>query len=326
MNNICLIIPYFGKFPNYFQLWLNSVKYNPDIAFLIFTDDDTDYDYPSNVTVVKTTFDSIRKRIKNKYNFRVPLKSPYKLCDFKVAYGDIFQKELEEYNYWGYCDVDLIFGNIKKFITDDILEEYEKINIHGHLSIYKNNEKMRVLYKRKYKDLVNYKNAFSTNWIYHFDEYPGMAYIAQRAKVKMIDIEDYADIDRFSYKFLKVYDHSEKENDSNEIVQIFKWNRGVLTNIIKDNQQLVEYEMMYIHLQKRQMSNNLINIDNGYYIVPNQFVKIDNSIISCMEEYVYDEEYDELKRFKKECLKQKTGIDYWRMKTVIWKKKLFSRR
>ena len=99
-----------------------------------------------------------------------------------------------------------------------------------------------------------------------------------------------------------------------------------MTNIIKDNQQLVEYEMMYIHLQKRQMSNNLINIDNGYYIVPNQFVKIDNSIISCMEEYVYDEEYDELKRFKKECLKQKTGIDYWRMKTVIWKKKLFSRR
>ena len=35
---IAFVIPYFGKFPNYFELWEHSAAYNKDIDFLIFTD------------------------------------------------------------------------------------------------------------------------------------------------------------------------------------------------------------------------------------------------------------------------------------------------
>ena len=34
MKKIIIIIPYFGEFPNYFDLWMKSVKYNSDIDFL----------------------------------------------------------------------------------------------------------------------------------------------------------------------------------------------------------------------------------------------------------------------------------------------------
>lgn len=314
MKRICLIIPYFGKFPNYFQLWLNSVKYNPQIDFLIITDDETQYEYPTNVILKRDSFQNIRARIKEKYDFRVPLKSPYKLCDFKVAYGDIFEQELKGYDFWGYCDVDLIFGDIKKFVTDEILNIYDKINIHGHFSLYRNNEDMRYLYKKIYKDLINYKIAFSTNWIYHFDEYPGMAYIAKRENIKMIDIEEYADIDRFLFKFRKVYDHSEKNNDNNKVEQIFRWGKGKLTNIIKNDKQMIKNEILYIHLQKRIMNNNVKNKED-YFIVPNEFINCSeekiNELINC---YSKNQKYDEFKKFKKQCLKQKFTPSYWKMK------------
>ena len=58
-----LIIPYFGTFNNYFELWLKSCEYNKDIDWLIFTDDKTDYTYPSNVHVYYTTFEKIKERI-----------------------------------------------------------------------------------------------------------------------------------------------------------------------------------------------------------------------------------------------------------------------
>ena len=39
MNRIAIIIPYFGKFNNYFKFWLESACANQDVDFLVFTDD-----------------------------------------------------------------------------------------------------------------------------------------------------------------------------------------------------------------------------------------------------------------------------------------------
>lgn len=35
MSKCTFIIPYYGNFPNYFQLFLNSCKYNSDFEWLI---------------------------------------------------------------------------------------------------------------------------------------------------------------------------------------------------------------------------------------------------------------------------------------------------
>jgi len=32
--------------------------------------------------------------------------------------------------FWGYCDIDLIFGNIRAFMTDELLNEYDIIKSH----------------------------------------------------------------------------------------------------------------------------------------------------------------------------------------------------
>lgn len=36
MNTIALVIPYFGKFNNYFHLWMESAKRNVTVEFHIY--------------------------------------------------------------------------------------------------------------------------------------------------------------------------------------------------------------------------------------------------------------------------------------------------
>ena len=116
MYSIAYVVPYFGKFPKGFQFWLLSCKCNPSIDWLIFTDDKTPYDYPENVKVTYWTFDQMKKKAQAIYDFPIFLERPYKLCDFKPAYGEIFADELKDYDFWGHCDIDLVWGNIRNFI------------------------------------------------------------------------------------------------------------------------------------------------------------------------------------------------------------------
>ena len=43
MKSICYIVPYFGKLPSNFQIWLQTCSKNETIDLMIFTDDKTEY-------------------------------------------------------------------------------------------------------------------------------------------------------------------------------------------------------------------------------------------------------------------------------------------
>ena len=91
MIKIAVIIPYFGKFPNYFELFLKSCKMNPTIDWIIFTDSKENYHYPANVRRIETTFEELKSRFQKKFDFKIALDSPYKLCDYKVMTGYLFE-------------------------------------------------------------------------------------------------------------------------------------------------------------------------------------------------------------------------------------------
>ena len=64
-TKVAFIVPYFGRFPSNFQLWLNSCAWNSDFYWLVFTDDRTCYNYPKNVSITYLTFEEMQK----KYHF-----------------------------------------------------------------------------------------------------------------------------------------------------------------------------------------------------------------------------------------------------------------
>lgn len=322
MNRVCLVIPYFGQLPNYYNLWLESAKLNNDFDFLIITDCIDEKETSENVKIINTSFGALVNRIQSLYPFRIKLRNPYKLCDYRPAYGEIFEQKLKGYEFWGYCDIDIIFGDISKFITNDVLNKYDKVNLHGHFSLFRNNEKMNQLYKTKRKELIDYKTVFKTNWSYHFDEYPGISFICEYENIRTIDIEDYADLSWLDYKFIKKYDKSNRANDNDDIIQVFYWKDGLLTNLVKTNKEIEKSEYMYVHLQKRKMENNVSDLRKGYYIVPNEFIQTDEiDIKEKIEDYDNNDNDELLKEFKKQCWKNRFKISYWKMKIIMRNKR-----
>ena len=134
---IAVISVYFGKWVPYHKLWLKSCECNPEIDFFVIGDQKMD-DLPNNVHIINISLNEIRALASQKLGRDISLKTPYKLCDYKPMYGLIFEEYLQGYDYWGHCDMDMIFGNISKFLkmyevesmrNSSILDTYRSIGI-----------------------------------------------------------------------------------------------------------------------------------------------------------------------------------------------------
>ena len=164
MKSIIVIIPYFGSLPNYFNLWLSSCRYNSTIDWLLMTDNEVSIcsSFPANVRVQTITWEQMREKVQRIFDFRIALDTPYKLCDFKPAYGEIFREDVLGYDFWAYGDMDVIYGDIRKFITDELLSKYDRCLACGHLSLIRNVEAVNTIYKNVGDKCFYYKAVFSS--------------------------------------------------------------------------------------------------------------------------------------------------------------------
>lgn len=244
---VAIINAYFGKLPSWFQLWLNSCEYNKEFNWIIYTDDETEYKYPVNVKRKFCSLEDIKIKISEKLKIKSNIENAYKLCDFKVVYGIIFEEDLKDYTHWGYCDLDVIFGDLSKFINDDILDKYDRVYNKGHLTIYKNNKNVNEYYKLEY-DGPNYKEIFKSKYHYGFDEIAGLDKIYKKYNLKQYISKNIqvADIAFSKHKF-------EVNKSCNYKNQYFMWDKGRIYRKYYIENIEREDEFAYIHFQKRQM-------------------------------------------------------------------------
>lgn len=283
MKKVCFIVPYFGKLPNYFQLFLESCSINKNYEWLIITDDKSQYNYPKNVRQVEMSFEELKKVISSKFDFEIRLNTPRKLCDYKPAYGFIFEKYLTGYEYWGHCDIDTIMGNLDDFLTPLLEKNYDKIFTLGHFILYKNTLDNNRRFMKKYKGNLLFKNSFTTDRITVFDEN-----YQNDSNVNSIFINDGAKVFQgdFSFnvkvtptKFTRiVYDNNLKKpivyKTPKKILMIHT-DEGLFELYI-DNNKLRKKEFLYIHLQQRLMKVHM-DVQQGVHnfsIVPNGFYKL----------------------------------------------------
>lgn len=221
---------------------------------------------PLNVKIYFTTFEEVREKIQSHYDFSISLNSPYRLCNFKPAYGEIFQSYLEGYDAWGYCDTDMIFGRIEDFIPNMKSSNFH-IGRAGHLSIFPNNERTNTLYR--YKDA--YKLAFSINEPLFFDEDTFLKILSVNGYV-CHDLKIANLVPRHKRFYLKQTDYGQ-----NEYKHIFFWNKGVLYRYFLDSEnKMKQEEYGYIHFLKRPMEvSPHIDWERPLAIVPNAVFNID---------------------------------------------------
>lgn len=85
------------------------------------------------------------------------MKYPYVLVEFKPALGHIFADFLHTYTHWGYSDLDILFGDLERWITPDELNDFDivtygfgdqdRIYLRGQFTFHKNEEAVNQLWR-----------------------------------------------------------------------------------------------------------------------------------------------------------------------------------
>lgn len=275
MKKYVFIVPYIGKFPDWFQLWLNSCGRNVFVDWLIFTDNHTPYHYPSNVTVHYCTFDDLKQLFQSRFDFKIALSKPYKFCDFRPAYGKIFSEYIQGYDFWGYCDIDLIWGDLRKWLTEVESTDYDRISHWGHCTLLKNTDRVNSVFEKRIEAMNHYQSVFSDDRHYAFDEENGFNILSRSCGLKECVIP-FFDVkpELFCYKFAPTFVaeafFTEKTRD--KVVKIDK--NGVNVYAIREDGRLVGKEFAYVHFQKRKFKSSIDFLCEDYIVVPNKFLPI----------------------------------------------------
>lgn len=267
-----LIMPYFGTFPPYIRLWIDSCEKNPDFDWLVVTDNAPPCTLPGNMKWVQKQFDELREDFQRKFSFKLWLKKPYKLCDYKGFYGYLFSEYLQGYDFWGYCDCDVIFGQLHKFLPDELLSQYDKLLKSGHLSLIRNTPQIN----ENFRNYDAYRLVLSSPVIYGYDEAvdgfrKGLSGELIASGYRFFEKNTLvADIDFRHYPF-RVVSRPEK-------CCIFGYRNGELYQFIREEAGVQQEEAFYLHLQKRKMNVPAGLQEQSFLVYPNTFASWDGSV------------------------------------------------
>ena len=171
MNKIAIIIPYFGQWPEWINFFLHSCIHNPEIDWIFPNNCGPVEVAGKNLKFISYDLEDFNRDASDIIGMDIRIKHAYKLCDFKPAYGDVFQILIDKYEFWGYGDLDLIYGNIRNYYTDHMLQQFDVFSNHedfitGHLCLLRNNQELRTLYKTE----GIFQDAFLNENYIGFDE------------------------------------------------------------------------------------------------------------------------------------------------------------
>ena len=306
-SKVTFLIPYFGKLPNYFDLFLKSCKYNNDgYRWIVFTDDKTIREWPDNVSCVIMTFDELKELIQSKFDFEIKITEPHKLCDYKPAYGYIFEKYLNETDYWRHCDIDMILGNLGYFLDELLNANYDKIFCLGHMEIYRNTHDNNRTFMQPVLGEYWYKESFSSSETTVFDETGcGSKNINDIFKYynKLIYTKDLSmNCSVLPTRFVKttyIYECNsfilEKPKDA-----LYIFDRGNLFRLYRESRsnKVIRENFLYMHLQLRKMQvDSRILEKNNFKILENKFTLIENlNILEEKQEHMSVKEFNTVKR------------------------------
>lgn len=275
-DSLCVVIPYFGKFPNYFPIWLESCASNPKVNWLLFTDVETFYDYPSNVKVVPFTLEKVRQMaievLQRDFEISgdIHLAKPHKLCDYRPIYGKIFGEWLQEYAFWGYGDIDLVYGDICKQITPQVLAGYDKILGWGHLSFIKNTSQVTDAIVEFVKQEKVKQGMLFSDRNYVFDEWHGAENINNwlvGKGFKIYEGANFMDVSAIHRRMRRNLWNKETRTfglDTKDNLVV--WHQGILLRYFIGEsgvKKLESQEIVYVHLKERPM---ILEINMGDFV------------------------------------------------------------
>lgn len=169
--SIILLVPYFGKWPEWFEFFLLSCKFNNSIQWQFYTDCIIPENPPDNVKFNSISFFDYKNKVSEALNINFNPDSAYKLCDLKPVLGFIHEDDIEGFDFWGFSDIDLVYGDLRKYYTAERLNKFDFFSTHerrvsGHLCLMRNTKKMR----EDFRFMKNWEVRLADNKHHALDE------------------------------------------------------------------------------------------------------------------------------------------------------------
>lgn len=196
--SILIFIPWFGAWPAWMRFFLESCRHNPTIDWVLISDCGDVTDLPPNVRILSTSLLNYRELISQKIGIRCKWVDAYKLCDLRPSFGVVHDDLITGYDYWGYGDIDLIYGDIRSIyngyvLSHDVISSHANITA-GHLTLIKNTEKMNLAFKkvRGWKGLLSrrdHRGFDEYQWSHLFKRGLGTRWLQLKQRIRSPDLQ-----------------------------------------------------------------------------------------------------------------------------------------
>jgi hypothetical protein len=140
---------------------------------------------PPNVSYIKVTWNDLTERVKDRvFNGTEPaemrnVRNYYKINDFKPLFAYLFPEHIKDYEWWGAIDSDVVLGDLRKFLSNEMLSQYDILcplterYTMGPFTLYRNTPIVNELFRFSRRPLME---IFGTKRFRIFDEKGGISY------------------------------------------------------------------------------------------------------------------------------------------------------
>ncbi len=149
---ILLFSLWFGPWPKWIRCFLESCRWNSSVDWLLIGDAEPPQDIPPNVRILRTSFADYRALVSKRLGIDAKWTDIYKVCDMRPALAATHEDAVAGYDFWGYCDLDIIFGDIRRFYTpqflsDDVISTHPHV-VCGHFALFRNTPRMANAFRK----------------------------------------------------------------------------------------------------------------------------------------------------------------------------------
>ena len=144
---IAIVVTFFGTPPVWLPAFFRSCQTNSDVRWLIYSDFDTALPTPPNVAIKPMELSEFNARASAAAGTPITIDPARirKICDFKPLYGLMFADDLRDFEFWAYSDLDVVWGDIRQFATDELLDGHVIVSprqrkLGGHGTFFRNTE------------------------------------------------------------------------------------------------------------------------------------------------------------------------------------------
>lgn len=148
-----IVLVWFGPWRPWIELMLHSFARNRRFDLHVVSPEAPPAYRAPNLHFHRWDREEISRRLGRVTGTAYDLVRPYKLCDFRPAYAHVFPDLLQGYRHWGWCDEDIVWGDLDRFFPAALLGAHDVVAtcracITGQLTLLRNVPAVNALYTR----------------------------------------------------------------------------------------------------------------------------------------------------------------------------------